>query len=359
MSSKHKDFDPLSALFRDLSDSEEDVPEPLRVTSSDTNPDETTTVIMPVNAGSEIEEDSDEDLVEPLILKQSAPDFQKPFDPDETEQVPVTKQFPPKPAHTLVSPSQKSDIARTLIEAALQNQTVPKEVELPTQKPIEEMEPVVAKKNKKTKQSKSKKSSKDDRWSKIKRPKSALEMALEIAAEEMENEQENTQGSGEASAEETLPPIEKSWPPIKDSVPEVELPKKDNESPLNTEKKNASTENNEEQSEANVLLTEHIASLLQPVFPNLAHFSVVRAMYADDRPLFESLWKAHRNKFILEGRLEYAISTLSVIHALKNAPKNDLVAAHMETDASDYLVWIRPSNGDVLAAFQDARRFFA
>ena len=345
MSKKNKDFDPLSALFRDLSESEEDVPEPFRFMSSDESAEETTTVIIPVKSEADFEEDSDEDLVEPLSLKQKAPVFQSPLDPDETEHVPVTKYFPPKPAHTLVSPDQKSDIARSLIESVLQNQTVPEDVELPHIIPDERLESASSSKQPKSSRKTALKSEGMARWNNFKRPKSALQMALEIAAEEF---QQAKQESNEHS-ELMVKPIENSLAIETDTANSVD----------NSNNQTSACKGSEALSDVNVLLTEHISSLLHPVFPNLAHFSVVRAIYADDRPLLESLWKSHRNKFILEGRLEYAISTLSVIHALRTAPHNDLVAAHMETDASDYLVWIRPSNGDVLAAFQDARRYFA
>ena len=363
MSRKNNDFDPISALFRDLSDSEEDVPEPLRMPSSeeqDEDSEETTTVIMSVRDHGLQDEDSDEDIVEPLALKQSPPVFRQPIDPDATEQVPVTKHFPPKPEHTRVSPAKKTDLARSLIEAALQRQVTPSSVELPAPIPIETPQSVVpiqkkspahtkeasqAKESSKVKSPslKSSKSSKEEsRWERFKRPKSALEMALAIAAEEAEANVTLAEPHSDAQKDER--PVDA---PDVSQTAETSLAQAEQELV------------DSEFVRANVLLTEHIASLLQPIFPNLEKFSVVRAIYADDRPLFESLWKSHRNKFILEGRLEYAIATLSVIHALKYAPQNDLVAAHMETEASDYLVWIRPSNGDVLAAFQDARRYFA
>jgi len=40
-------------------------------------------------------------------------------------------------------------------------------------------------------------------------------------------------------------------------------------------------------------------------------------------------------------------------------PSDSLVAAHVVTDASDYLVWIDLQTGSLVAAFADARAYFA
>lgn len=320
MSQKNPEFDPLSALFREMSDQDEDVPEPLRVTtffpeeeSSDEEEDDedTTQLSSVIQAKSELtmdenseDENSDEEIVEPLALQHQPP----PIDPvsvehDETDR--MERRIIRPPSHSKrhnISPKHKEDFARLLIQQALDSQEEHKEPAVKNPKSTSDAE------------------QNDDMWLKLKKPRTALEIAMELAAEE------------ETGAPKKVP----SNKPLRPVRAEAEQEVKDE-----------------------TTLVAHISSLLQNVFPNLEDCSVVRAVYTDDREVFVALWKAHRSKFISEGRLEYAIATLGVIHALIHAPKDDLVAAHMKTPASDYLVWIRPSNGDVLAAFQDARRYFA
>ena len=46
-------------------------------------------------------------------------------------------------------------------------------------------------------------------------------------------------------------------------------------------------------------------------------------------------------------------------HDVADAGLNELVAAHVVTDASDYLLWMDLGNESLVAAFADARAWFA
>ena len=86
---------------------------------------------------------------------------------------------------------------------------------------------------------------------------------------------------------------------------------------------------------------------------------VVNAIIVDQRDVLRALWTAHRTKFIAEGQLERAVGASVVLQATESAGEGNLVAAHVETEASDYLVWINVEHNQVLAAFPDARAYFA
>ena len=60
-----------------------------------------------------------------------------------------------------------------------------------------------------------------------------------------------------------------------------------------------------------------------------------------------------------DGQLERAVASTRVLDSFKLAPKGALIAAHAVTDASDYLVWIDLQTGSLVAAFSDARAYFA
>ena len=57
--------------------------------------------------------------------------------------------------------------------------------------------------------------------------------------------------------------------------------------------------------------------------------------------------------------LERAVAAARVVDSLKHAPSGALIAAHAVTAASDYLVWIDLQSGSLVAAFADARAYFA
>ena len=86
---------------------------------------------------------------------------------------------------------------------------------------------------------------------------------------------------------------------------------------------------------------------------------VVNAIPMDDRPLLGALWKGHRATFAARGDLSGVIATSHVIGALQIAAPGTLVAAIVETETSEYLVWVDTRNKKVLAAFPDARSWYA
>ena len=75
--------------------------------------------------------------------------------------------------------------------------------------------------------------------------------------------------------------------------------------------------------------------------------------------MLSALWKSHRSKFLSDGELERAVAAARVVDSLKHAPSGALIAAHAVTAASDYLVWIDLQSGSLVAAFADARAYFA
>ena len=50
---------------------------------------------------------------------------------------------------------------------------------------------------------------------------------------------------------------------------------------------------------------------------------------------------------------------LSVIDGLEHIEEGQLVAAYVETMASDYLIWVDIPNQRLVAAFADAKSYFA
>ncbi len=104
---------------------------------------------------------------------------------------------------------------------------------------------------------------------------------------------------------------------------------------------------------------DKVAALVPSLLPGVQGVRVANALIADARPVLTALWKAHRARFAKDGQLERAVAAAAVLHALETVPSGELVAAHVETGASDYLVWIDAAQGSLLAAFADARAYFA
>ena len=102
-----------------------------------------------------------------------------------------------------------------------------------------------------------------------------------------------------------------------------------------------------------------VKDLISVRLPMIGDFHVANAMDVFDRPLLQIIWKAHRNKFLSDGKLEYAVSASSVIDALGQVEERNLVAAYVETMASDYLVWVELNEQRLLASFANARHYFA
>ncbi len=97
--------------------------------------------------------------------------------------------------------------------------------------------------------------------------------------------------------------------------------------------------------------------------PNAGRVLVEQAMIADERETLTALWRGHRARFLRDGELERAVGAAAVLHALATVDAGRLVAAHMLTDASDFLVWIdldiESGEGNLLAAFSNARAYFS
>jgi beta-phosphoglucomutase-like phosphatase (HAD superfamily) len=115
----------------------------------------------------------------------------------------------------------------------------------------------------------------------------------------------------------------------------------------------------EAEERASQTLTDRIQVLIEASLPGIGTVDVKAAKVADERDVLLALWKAHRSKFLGDGQLERAVAAARVVDSLKHAPDGALLAAHAVTDASDYLVWIDLQNGSLVAAFADARSYFA
>lgn len=102
-----------------------------------------------------------------------------------------------------------------------------------------------------------------------------------------------------------------------------------------------------------------IEEMIRTQLPLLKEFHVASALDSFDRPLMRAIWRSHRTKFLMSGQLEYAVAALSVIDAFEHIEEGQLVAAYVETTASDYLVWVDLPHQRLVAAFADAKSYFA
>lgn len=106
-------------------------------------------------------------------------------------------------------------------------------------------------------------------------------------------------------------------------------------------------------------LTDMIAGIVTSASPELGAVYVANAILMDERVVLAGLWRAHRAKFAAAGDLAGAVACGAVLRALTTVPIGQLVAAHAVTDKSDWLVWVDMVAGSPLAAFRDARVWFA
>jgi len=95
------------------------------------------------------------------------------------------------------------------------------------------------------------------------------------------------------------------------------------------------------------------------MLPNAGAIYVANALRVRQRSLLQALWRSHRARFLADGQLERAVGAAAVLHALDSVSEEGLVVAHVVTDASDYLLWLDLDQDTVLAAFSDARAYFA
>lgn len=105
-------------------------------------------------------------------------------------------------------------------------------------------------------------------------------------------------------------------------------------------------------------LVHKVQRLLERKLRGLGPITVNNCLVLDDREVLRALWRAHRARFGAEGKLDQVVGAAAVLDAFELVPPDKLVAAHVLTDASDYLVWIDMREGTPLAAFADARAYF-
>jgi hypothetical protein len=113
--------------------------------------------------------------------------------------------------------------------------------------------------------------------------------------------------------------------------------------------------NREQQQE----LSDRIQEMVPRMLPNAGAIYVANALRVRQRSLLQALWRSHRARFLADGQLERAVGAAAVLHALDSVSEEGLVVAHVVTDASDYLLWLDLDQDTVLAAFSDARAYFA
>lgn len=106
-------------------------------------------------------------------------------------------------------------------------------------------------------------------------------------------------------------------------------------------------------------LRDVVQELVPEWLPGIGTVFVANAIAVQQRDLLKALWRGHRSKFLADGQLERAVGAAAVLAALDQAPEGTLVAAHAVTDASDYLVWLDLDKSSLVAAFADARAYFA
>ncbi|HJN77330.1 MAG TPA: hypothetical protein QGF58_25620 [Myxococcota bacterium] len=106
-------------------------------------------------------------------------------------------------------------------------------------------------------------------------------------------------------------------------------------------------------------LPNRIDKILRRQLKGIRTLDVVNALLMDDRPLLQALWKGHRARFAATGSLSEVVATTNVIRALGAVPKGQLVAAIVETEKTDYLVWVDLGSEATIAAFPDARAWYA
>ena len=106
-------------------------------------------------------------------------------------------------------------------------------------------------------------------------------------------------------------------------------------------------------------LSLSVSSLIKNNLPSLAEFHVASAMDSFNRPQLKAMWMSKRTLFLSKGQLEYAVAAASVIDALKTVDDGNLIAAYVETTASDYLIWVDREHNRLIAAFANAGEYFA
>lgn len=102
-----------------------------------------------------------------------------------------------------------------------------------------------------------------------------------------------------------------------------------------------------------------VESILLKQLRGVERIKVGKALRMDDRVVLRALWKGHRARFAQQGALAEVVSTTQVIRALDAVAQGQLVAAIVRTQSSDYLVWVDLGSQATIAAFPDARAWYA
>ncbi|MED5372154.1 MAG: hypothetical protein VX899_14140 [Myxococcota bacterium] len=110
---------------------------------------------------------------------------------------------------------------------------------------------------------------------------------------------------------------------------------------------------------AEAALPEQVAEILRRNLKGVDRLRVGKALRLEDRQVLKALWKAHRARFAQQGAIAEVVSTSQVIRALDKVAAGQLVAATVRTESSDYLVFIDLAGQATLAAFPDARAWYA
>ncbi len=106
-------------------------------------------------------------------------------------------------------------------------------------------------------------------------------------------------------------------------------------------------------------IPELVDGILRKQLRGVEKLKVGKALRMDDRVVLRALWKGHRARFAKQGALAEVVSTTQVIRALDAVAQGQLVAAIVRTESSDYLVWVDLGAQATIAAFPDARAWYA
>jgi hypothetical protein len=106
-------------------------------------------------------------------------------------------------------------------------------------------------------------------------------------------------------------------------------------------------------------LAVQVAGLLRRQLPSASKLEIVNALVLDDRTTSRALWKGHRAKFAAQGALDQVVATTNVLRALDAVAEGQLVASIVETETTEYLVWVDLGSQATIAAFSNARSWYA
>lgn len=106
-------------------------------------------------------------------------------------------------------------------------------------------------------------------------------------------------------------------------------------------------------------ISDVVGGIIQDSLPELGAVYVAKALVMDDRGVLTALWRAHRARFGSTGDVAGAVAVSAVLRALAAVRPGQLAVAHAVTDKSDWLIWVDLSTSTTVAAFKDARAWFA